>query len=432
MAALTTGKIAEILFEEAIDTFESQEMILDKVSHWEPDAGDLQNAGNFLWRTVEQHAPIIDGFDLTGLTTGIIEETYPAVLGTPTNDFVEQRIDDVRDPQFWERRGRVSGRRQASNLNQAVTAAMVNQGSLHIRSAATSGYDFIAEGQAIMNERQLPDDTRRCFLLNDRDTLVYSKDLAARQTLQGRPESDAWTKGQIGSNVAGFDVYTASFLPNLDGGASPNTTVTGNQSFAPSAGSVNATTGVVTNVDYREADIVVAATGSYTVGDKIRFQNPGAVDVNAVGLDDKTDTNQPMTFTVVDIPDGTTLTIYPKPIAIGDGALSTLELAYANINTQILNAALVVRLNQDTSVKANLFWDQDAVEIICGAVPAELFKEFSGKKVINETMRNGQKMYMVYDGNITTFNFQWRLFTWYGITIRNPSAVGVATRHTAT
>ena len=431
MAALTTGKIAEILFEEAIDTFESQEMILDKVNFWTPNAADLQNAGNTLWRTVEQHAPIIDGFDLTGLATGIIEETYPAVLGTPTNDFVEQRIDDIRDPQFWERRGRVSGRRQASKLNQAVTQAIVEQASLHIRSTATSGYNFISEAQAVMNERQLNKDRRRCFLLNDRDTLTYGADLAARQTLQGRPEQ-TWTTGQIGMNIAEFDVYTASFLPNLVGGASPNTTVTGNQSFAPQAGSVNATTKVVTNVDYREADIPVASSASYTVGDKFRFQNPSNVDVNAIGLDDKTDTNQPMTFTVVSIPDATTLTIYPKPIAEGDGALSTLELAYANINTPILNGALVVRLNTDTSVKVNLFWDQDAIEIIGGEVPAELFKEFSGKKVITETMRNGQRMYMIYDGNITTFNFQWRMFTWYGITIANPSAVGVATRHTAT
>lgn len=431
MATLTTGKIAEVIFENALETFESQEMMLDKVDFWVPDGGDLQNAGNFIWRNVEQHAPIIDGFDLTGLETGIIEETYPAVLGTPTNDFVDLRIDDVRDMGFWERRGRTSGARQASNLNQEITTAMVNQAGLFFRSTATSGYNFIAEGQALMNERQLPKDEMRCFLLNDRDTLTYGQDLAARQTLQGRPE-ETWKTGQIGRNVAEFDVYTGSFLPTLDGGASPNTTVTGNQSFAPEGGSVNTLTGVVTNVDYREADIPVAASGSYTIGDKIRFQNPANVSVDAVGLDDKTDTDEPMTFTIVAIPDGTTITIYPKPIAIGDGALSTLELAYANINTPILNAALVVRMNQDTSARANLFWDMDAVEVMGGTVPAQLFKEFGGMKVITSTMRNGQTMYMLYDGNITKMSFQFRLFTWWGFTVRNPSAVGVAIRATAT
>lgn len=431
MPTLSSGKVAEVLFENFIDTFETQEMMLDKVDLFTPDASDLQNAGNVIWRTVEQHAPILDGFDLTGSETGIIEETYPAVLGTLKNDFVKQRIDDMRDTQFWQRRGQTSGRRQASELNSAITSAMVNQGSMHVRSSATSGYDFIAEGQALMNERQLANGPRRCFLLNDRDTLTFGKDLAARQTVQGRPE-DTWTRGQIGANVAEFDVYTGSFLPNLDGGASPNTTVTGNQSFAPTGGTVNSTTSVVTNVDYREADIAVADSSSYTVGDKIRFQNPGSVDVKAIGLDDKTDTNQPMTFTIVDKPDGTTITVYPKPIAADDAALSTLEKAYANINTTILNNALVVRENTDTSVKANLFWDMDAVEVISGNLPAELFKEFDGMKVITERMKNGQTMYMVYDGNIADLTFRWRLFAWYGITVRNPSAVGVATRWTAT
>ena len=430
MATLTTGKIAEVLFENAIETFESQDMLLDKVDFFQPDAGDMQNAGNYIWRTVQQHAPVISGWDMTGSEQGIIEETYPAVLGTPDNDIVELRADDMRDLNFWKARGIASGKRQASNVNQDIASAMAVQAGIFYRSTATSGYNFISEAQAIMNERQLVKDTR-CFLLNDRDTLTFGSDLAARQTLQGRPES-TWNSGQIGQNVAEFDVYTGSFLPNIAGGASPNTTVTGNQSFAPSAGTVTAATGVVTNIDYRTADIAVAASASYNVGDKVRFQNPGAVSVDAVGLDDKTDTGQPMTFTIVAKPDGTTISVYPKPIAADDSALSDLEKAYANINTTILNAALVIRLNTDTSVKTNLFWDRNAVEVIGGSIPANLFKEFAGKKVINATMKNGQKMYMVYDGDIKTMKFTFRLFTWNGITIRNPSAVGVAVRGTAT
>lgn len=430
MATLSTGKIVEVIFENALETFESQQMMLPLVDFWVPDAATMQNADNFIWRTVQQHRPVISGWDLTGLETGIIEETYPAILGTPSNDFIEMRADKLRDMKFWEDAGRESGRKQASNLNSSITSAMVTQGSLHIRSTATSGYNFIAGGQALMNERQGARD-KRIFLLNDRDNLTYGQDLAARQTLQGRP-AETWNTGQIGANVAEFDLYVGSFLPNITGGASPNTTVTGNQSFAPEGGSVNSTTGVCTNVDYREADIAVASSASYSVGDKVRFQNPGSVDVNAVGLDDKVNTNEPMTFTIVAKPDATTITVYPKPIALNDGALSTLQLAYANVDRQILNAALVVRLNTDSSVKTNLFWDKSAVEVMGGTIPANLFKEFAGKKVITATMKNGQTMYMVYDGDITTMNFKYRLFTWYGITIRDPMRVGVATRYTAT
>lgn len=426
MAVLTTGKIAEVLFEKAIETYESQQMLLDKVDFWTPDKSDLQNAGNFIWRTVQQHAPILTGFDLTGQEQGIIEETYPALLGEPNNDFVEMRIDDLRDMQFWEKRGEQSGKRQASAVNSAIASVIATQGSLHVRSDATSGYNFIAEAQAIMNERQSTTSANgRCFLLNDRDTLAYGSDLAARQTLQGRP-ADTWDSGQIGANVAEFDVYTASFLPTLVGGASPDTTVVGDQSFAPQGGSVNAATGVVTNVDYRIATIPVLDETGYNVGDKIAFLN-GADAVNSVGLDDKTETDQAMTFTIVAV-NPLSIDIYPKPIAVDDVLLSVLEQAYANVDTTIQDLAIVSRLNVDDSVKTNLFWDKDAIEVMGGVVPAELFKEFSGKKVLTDTMKNGQQMYLIYDGNITTMNFQWRLFTWNGITMRNPQAAGVATR----
>jgi len=418
-----TGKIAEVLFENALDTYEDQMQLVEMTSVFEPNAGNMQNAGNFIWRPVQQHAPIIEGWDLTGQETDIIEETYPAILGTPKNDFVKQRADDLRDTTFWERRGKQSGRQQATELNTSIANLIKNTGSLFYRSNATSGYNFISEGQALLNERQAVADDR-CFVLNDRDTLTYSADLAARQTLQGRPES-TWATGQIGQNVAEFDVYTGSYLPNLVGGADPATTVTADQSFKPEGGSVDAATGIVTNVDYRSATIPVAASASYNVGDKIQIANGGTA-IESIGLADKNATNQAMTFTVVAKPSGTSLTIYPKPIALDDPALSVLEKAYANVNTRILNTATVNRLNIDASAKTNLFWAKDSIEVVGGSIPAELFSQFAGNKVVTSRLKSGLDMYMVYDGSIDDMSFRFRLFTWYGLTNCNPSANGVA------
>ena len=416
----STGKIVEVMFESALETYETQDMMLPLTNFFEPDAGSMQNSGNFVWRPTQQHAPIIDGWDLTGQETDIIEETYPAILGTPANDLVQQRADDMRDMTFWKRRGRQSGKRQASNLNQTIATAVATQGSLFYRDAvSTSGYDFIAQGQAILNERQgaVSD---RCYLLNDRSNLKFAQDLAGRQTLQGRP-ADTWGNGQIGQNVAEFDVYTGSFLPSLAGGVDPATTVTGNQTFKPEGGSVDPVTGLCTNIDYRSATIPVAASAGYNVGDKVTI---GAL--QAIGLDDKTPTGQLMTFTIVAKPTGTSITVYPKPIAADDAALSTLEKAYANVDTTISNLNTVNRLNTDATARTNLFWDKDSVEVLGGTIPANLFKEFDGMKVISETMSNGQTMYMVYDGDIAKMTFRYRLFTWFGVTIADPSRCGVS------
>jgi len=421
--ALTTAKAAEVMFENALETHEKQTQFLTLTDFYEPDAADMQNAGNVLWKPVQQHAPIIAGWDLTGSETGIIEEAYPSILGTPDNDFVEQRADDMRSESFWKKRGEASGKRQASELNKNIATAIAQQGGIYYRSNATNGYKFIAQAQTLMNERQLHD-SGRVFVLNDRDNMLFAEDLAGRQTLQGRPES-SWATSQIGSNVAGFDLYVSSANPNITGGADPATTVTGNHSFAPEAGTVTTATGIVTNTDYRSASFVVADSSGYSVGDKVTIANSGTA-IKALGLEDKTDTGQAMTFSIVAIADSTHITVYPKPIAADDSALTDLQKAYANVDTTALNAATVNRVNIDATQKTNLFWDKSAIEIMGGSIPSNLFSEFDGMKQMQETMPNGQTMYMVYDGNIATMNFRYRLFTWYGITVANPSNCGVA------
>lgn len=413
----STGKIVEVLFEKTKETHEKQDKLVDLCSFEKPEAGTMQNSGNVVWRPWQQHAPILDGWDLAGQETDIIEETYPAILGTPKNDFVKQRADDMRDMRFWERRGEESGMKQVAELNKTIANAIRTQGSVFYRTNAASGYDAIAEAQARLNETQKYE-TTRCMLINDRDNLKYGSDLAGRQTVQGRPEM-VWSKGMIGPNIAGFDVYTASFLPNLAGGADPATTVTADVSEKPEGGSVDTVTGVVTNVDCRVGTIPVTSSASYNVGDKVTFTG-----VQSLGLTDKTFTDELMTFTIVAKPDATSVQVYPKPIALDDPALSTLEKAYANINTQIASGAQMNRINIDASNKTNLFWDKSAVEVLGGTIPAELFKSFDGNKVISSTMSNGQELYMVYDGNIEDMSFRYRLFTWYGVTICDPSNCG--------
>lgn len=413
-----TGKIAEVFFESVLETIEDQTQLADMCTRFEPTPGDMQNANNFVWRPVEQQAAIQQGWDLEGLETEIIEETYPAILVDPYNDFVQQRADDLRDMEFWRRRGKRSGMQQVVTQNTAIADAIVTQGSMYYRSDTTSGFDFISEAQALLNEQQR-DNVERKFILNDRTTQKFGVELAGRQTLQGRP-ADTWDSGQIGSNVAQFDVYTGSYLPNTTGGTA-STTCTGNQTFAPEGGTVAPTTGIVTNVDYRAATIVVAATAAFAIGDKITIAG-----LNAVGISDKTDTGLLKTFTIVALPTGTTMTVYPKPIAKVDAALSTIELAYANVSTTIVNTAAVDQVNIDTSARANVFFDADAVEILSGTIPAELFGQFDGMKVINETMANGQSMYMIYDANLVNMNFRYRLFTWWGVTIKDPQRCGTA------
>ena len=424
MGDLSTAKIAEVYFEKILDTWEEQTDLLPMTTYTEPDGGKMQVSGNSYWESVEQHSNIVEGDDLSGVTpSGIIEESVQISLGTLKNTWTSQTAKDMRDTQFWARKGEVDGKTQAMRLNTDIANAVAVQGSLFYRNNATSGFDFMSEAQMQMNERQLPD-SQRYFMFHDRASGKFAKDLAARQTVQGRPE-EAWVSGQLGKNINGFDPYTGSFLPSLAGGASPDTTLTGAQSFAPEGGTVDTVTGTVTNVDYRYATMPVAASSGYNVGDKVKIVN-GGTDIVALGLGDKTNTGQAMIFTVKAKPTGTSITISPKPIALDDAALSDHEKSFANVDTTIINGAVITRLNTDASAKTNLFWDRNAIKVVGGTLPAAMFQEFNSAKVLSKSLSNGLPMYLMYDGDIANLTFRYRLVAWTGVTVVNPSNCGVA------
>lgn len=423
MADSLTLKTVETLMGSTVDTYNDQDTMLDLVTFDTPDPSKMQNSSNVIWEGVEQHAELQEGWDMTGNETGIIKEAYPAILGTPVNDIVNQRIDELRDMSYWTERGQVSGRQQATKLNTKIAQLIRDQGSLFYRSADTSGWDYISQAQMIMNERQGYKGERK-FVLNDRSTRAFGSELAGRQTLQGRPEQ-VWKTGQLGTNIAEFDVFTGSFLPTLAGGADPAATISGAQSFAPEAGTVT-DNNIVTNNDYRKATVTVSSSASFAVGDKITV-----ADVYAIGLADKSVKEDLMTFTITAIPDSTSITIFPKPIAADDSSLSTIELAYANVSTTFADGAAIVRLNTDTSASTDLFFCKDAIKVLGGDIPAHLFQNLAGKNVITEKLANGLTMYMVFDGSILDMTFTYRLFTWYGVNMRDPSRAGCAVRYTA-
>ena len=416
--SLSSGKIAEVMFENFIETYEHQNLMLDLIDGEQPDSSKLQNAGNTIWYPVQQHRPVLTGFDLSGQEQGIIEETYPISLGEPNGDLIEQRIDDMRDLRFWERAGTQAGFQQATQLNSDIANLIADTGSLYYESAATSGFDFISEGQALINERQVFKSEGCNFILNDRSNQLFAQDLAGRGTVKGRPE-DTWKTGQIGSGVAEFDLFTGSFLKTQGAPGAGASTLTATVSEAPVGGTVDPVTKVVTNVDYRTGVLPVVDGTAYNVGDVVSVAG-----VKSIGLASKDVNAEDMTFKIVGIT-GNNLTVYPKPIALDDAGLTTLELAYANINTQLASGETVAVVNTAAS-KTNLFWAKDSIQMIGGAVPWDLASKNGGLKVISSSLASGLTAYMIYDANSVTATFNYRLFVWYGLGNRNPMANGTA------
>lgn len=379
---------------------------------------DLQNANNVYWKSVEQQAPIVEGFDLSGETPGnIIEQTYPLNVSAPRNDWFTLRAEELRDRRFMERRAQAAARRLNSDANQRAADLVANTGSLYYESSS-AGFDFLAEGNTILRERQAYRDMGTSFFLTPRESQIMSSDLASRTLFPNNRSEEAYASAMIGEKVAGFDrVFEAPTYGNIAAASGGTTTVASDVVEVPEG--FTTVGGSIQNVDYRFGTVSLDDASDFAVGDVITFE-----DVNALGLMDKTDTGQLMTFRVIE-KDSDDLTIYPKPIAADQTGITSSEAAYANISTQIVSGLEVSKVNT-TGGRANSFWCNDSLSFVNADGNLEVLNEFEGMKVDSQTLDNGIKLYIAYDSNLSTLNCRVRLFTWYGLVNKDPSRNGNA------
>lgn len=417
--ALSTAKEVRVMFDMVTEQFESQDQMSKLVGHYDMTGASAQNSNNVEWRQVEQQAPVISGWEFADTAFGdVLELSYPSVLGTPRNDLFKLRADDFRNRSFMDRRAKAAAERLSADQNARIAQRVAQTGSLFYRGT-TAGYDFIKTADTMLRERQAYVGAGQSFFVNDRDAQRISADLAGRQTLTDIAK-EAYVKGMMFKNTAGFDIYESSYLGTLAGGALAGVTSTATVSQAPVASFVSA--GITLPVDYRISDDI-ALTGTITnlvVGDRISFAN-----VNAVGLQDKTNTGQLMTFTVVE-KGASSIKVYPRPIAADDPALLPHQAAYANINTRIAAGAAVTKLNSDAVARNNIFWANDSVEIVDGDIPFELLGQLDGMEVMSSTLSSGTKLYIAYQGRIDDLTLRCRLFTWNDVVNIDPSRNGVA------
>ena len=417
--ALSTAKEVRVMFDMVTEQFESQDQMSKLVGHYDMTGANAQNSNNVEWRQIEQQAPVQSGWEFADSAFGdVLELSYPSVLGTPRNDLFKLRADDFRNRQFMDRRAKAAAQRLSADQNARIAGLVADTGSLFYRQTV-AGYDFIKTADTILRERQAYVGAGQSFFVNDRDAQRVSSDLAGRQTLTDIAK-EAYTKGLMFKNTAGFDIYESSYLGSRAGGALAGVTVTSTVSQAPVASFVSA--GITLPVDYRISDNI-ALTGTITnlvVGDRISFSG-----VNSVGLQDKTNTGTLMTFTVVE-KSGANIKVYPRPIAVNDAGLTPVQAAYANINTQIAAGATVTKLNSDAIARNNVFWANDSVEIVDGDIPFELLGQLDGMEVMSSTLSSGTKLYIAYQGRIEDLTLRCRLFTWNDVVNIDPSRNGVA------
>lgn len=405
-----------VAFEQLMEGFSDAEVMSRNVSKYSADGVGMARANDTIWRPQPYIMQSFDGMDQTANFNDATQLSVPATLGYSKSAPWIMDAKEMRDALQEGRLGEGAKRKLASDINVAVLNVASKQGTLVVkRTAAASGFNDVAQCEAIMNEGGIPG-YDRVLSLNTRDYNGMASDLAGRGTLQGKPLT-AYEKAFVGQ-VASFDTFKLDYANRQAAAAGAGITIdtrdVGAQYYVPSATST-AATGETSNVDNRYQTVTVSSTASVAAGDCFTIAA-----LNAVHHITKGDTGQLKTFRVISVDSGTTMTISP-PIITAQGG-SDAELQYQNcvINTKAANSAIVF-LNT-TAAGINCFWQKDAIELLPGkyAVPSD-----AGVPVMRATTDSGIELVFQKWYDINTMKTKFRIDTLFGVCMKQPEMAGI-------
>ncbi|AXF76617.1 coat protein [Erwinia tracheiphila] len=424
MASLNEGQIVSYGVDEVIETITNLTPMAQKAEVYTPPAGDMQRSNNTHWMPLQMESPTQEGWDLTGKETDLLELAVKVNMGVPDNDFFSLRADDLRDETSYRRRIKAAAEKLANNVEQKIAQVSADMGSLvvtnpeDISNKPGGGWDFVADAEAIMFARELSRNRGLSYFFNVKDYKKAGYDLVGRD-IYGRMTEDAYKKGTIQKQVAGFDdVLRSPKMPVLKASGASGLTVSGAQSFKPLAW-VEDADGERENVDNRFAQVKLSATTGLKRGDKISFAG-----VKYLAQMAKNVLTDDATFSVVRVLDENTVEITPKPIALDDASLSAAQRAYANVNTGLANAMAVNILNV-ADATTNVFWSNDSIRIVSQPIPTT-HELFSGMKTKSFSIPDvGLNGIFATQGDISTLAGKCRIALWYSVNATRPESIGV-------
>jgi hypothetical protein len=406
-----------VAFENVLEKFNDQLVLSRNVSKYETDQVMMERANDTIWRPMPYIAQSHDGTDATNNFDEATQLSVPATIGYSKHSTAIMTATEMRDALQEGRLGEAAAQKLSSDVNLSVMTVAALQGTLVVkRTAAASGFDDLAQCEAIFNEQGI-NSFDRYIALSTRDYNGMASNLASRSTMQGKPTT-AYEKAFVG-HLANFDTYKLDYANRLTAaaggsGLTMDTRDSAVNYYTPVATST-AATGETSNVDNRYQTITVSSTTSVAAGDCFTVAT-----LNAVHHITKGDTGQLKTFRVISVPSSTTLVISPPMITAQGGTDAELQYQNCVINTKASNSAIVF-LNTVTA-SVNPFWQKDAIEILPGryAVPTD-----AGTAVRRATTDQGLEVVMqkFYDINTMKTKFRWDVR--WGVCMKQPEMAGI-------
>jgi hypothetical protein len=411
------SKEERVAFEDILQGFNDALVLSRNVSVYNTDQTMMERTNNVIWRPMPYIAQSFAGTDMTANFRPSTQLAVPATIGFARSSPWVMNATQLRDALQENRLGDAAKQKLASDINVSLMTVAAQQGTLVVRrTLAASGFDDVAQCEAIMNEIGVQS-FDRFLALSTRDYNGMASNLAGRQNVTDLP-LEAYRRAYVGM-IASFDTYKMDYATRILARSATGVTVNGaNQFYTPRATST-AGTGETNNVDNRYQNLnVTVGGGTIRVGDCFTFAA-----TNSVHLITKGDTGQLKTFRVTAIISGGggTGTIQISPPIISAQGGTDAELQYRNCTATPAGGSNITFLNT-VNADINPFWQRDALEILPGryAVPTD-----AGAAVMRGSTDQGIEVVMQKQYDINTMLTRYRLDTLYGVVNKQPEMSGV-------
>jgi hypothetical protein len=411
------SKEERVAFENLLEGFQDALVLSRNVSIYNTDQTMMERTNNTIWRPQPYISRSYSGTDMTANFLDYTQLAVPATIGFNQSVPWIMTATELRDALQEQRLGDSAKQKLASDINVAVMNVAASQGTLVVkRLSAASGFDDVAQCEAIFNEQGVNFD-QRYLALSTRDYNGMANNLAGRQTLSGKTLT-AYDRAYIGQ-VASFDTFKLDYANRIgvaSGGAiTIDTRDSANNYQVPKAVTNSPTTAERLNVDNRYQTVTVSQTTYVQPGDAFTIAG-----VNAVHHITKQDTGQLKTFRVISITNGTQMVISPGIVSNQVASAAGAEYQNCVVNVKAANSA-IVWLNT-AAAPINCFWQKDAIEILPGryAVPQD-----AGANVMRASTDQGIELVMQKQYDINTMKTRYRLDTIFGVVNKQPEMTGI-------
>ena len=411
------SKEERVAFENLLEGFQDALVLSRNVSIYTTDQTMMERTNNTIWRPQPYISRSYPGTDMTSNFFDYTQLAVPATIGFNQSVPWIMTATELRDALQEQRLGDSAKQKLASDINVAVMNVASRQGTLVVkRLSAASGFDDVAQCEAIFNEQGVNFDSRY-LALSTRDYNGMASNLAGRQTLQGKALT-AYDRAFIGQ-VASFDTFKLDYANRIGVAAGSGITIDTRDAAVnyqvPKAVTSSPTTSERLNVDNRYQTVTVSSTTNVAAGDCFTIAA-----VNAVHHITKQDTGQLKTFRVISITNGTQMVISPGIVSNQVASPASTEYQNCVVNTKASNSAIVF-LNT-AAAPINCFWQKDAIEILPGryAVPSD-----AGANVMRASTDQGIELVMQKQYDINTMKTRYRLDTIFGVVNKQPEMSGI-------